>query len=431
MKSTLPLILLWFILLTSCAKRHSSAQDLQPDSVRVANLFYKKSFKASTLDSVKWYAGLSCRYLSNQVWRSRVNFYVASRCIEFDDPESALTYYRKAGREGDYWMQTRLCETMTKVYVDMGRFAEAIHCLDSIRNDRTSRSVIPYYYLAKGNQYTMVNRTDSACYYYEIAAQSLNRWVAGIASRRLKLIYTADGKDSLAYIMALNADKVLKDEIMKEESAESREDYEKEKIQNELNLLKIDKQRKEIIFLSLGMGFILIVFFSYFVLQRRKRKINRLLLQEKTIRLNQAHQLLEQAEELTLLREKESQLRESLFRRMKSFHKIPSLEEDSGADLEDKNHRIALSQEDWEEIRGTVDKSYDNFAHRLLQSFPELSEKDINFCCLVKIGVSIKDLSDIYCISRTSVSRKKQRMKRDKLGLPAEEETLDAFLRRF
>ena len=53
------------------------------------------------------------------------------------------------------------------------------------------------------------------------------------------------------------------------------------------------------------------------------------------------------------------------------------------------------------------------------------------FCCLVKINVSIKDLSDIYCISRTSISRKKQRMKRDKLGLTENNETLDDFLRRF
>ena len=218
---------------------------------------------------------------------------------------------------------------------------------------------------------------------------------------------------------------------MNAEFAENRANYEREKMQNELNRLKIDKQRREIMLLSLGLGFILIVFLSYFLLQRRKRQANKLLLQEKTIHLEQAQQLLEQAEELTLLREKESQLRESLFRRMKSFHKIPSLEESKEEEPENSGQRIALSQEEWEDIRQTVDKSYDNFTQRLQQSFPSLSEKDINFCCLVKIGVSIKYLSDIYCISRTSISRKKQRVKRDKLGLTVEDETLDAFLRRF
>mgnify|MGYP000781394018 CR=1 FL=1 len=78
-----------------------------------------------------------------------------------------------------------------------------------------------------------------------------------------------------------------------------------------------------------------------------------------------------------------------------------------------------------------VDGSYDKFSVRLLEAFPGLSMKDVYFCCLVKINVSIKDLSDIYCISRTSISRKKQRMKRDKLGLTENNETLDDFLRRF
>ena len=89
------------------------------------------------------------------------------------------------------------------------------------------------------------------------------------------------------------------------------------------------------------------------------------------------------------------------------------------------------TNEEWEDIRQTVDGSYDKFSVRLLEAFPGLSMKDVYFCCLVKINVSIKDLSDIYCISRTSISRKKQRMKRDKLGLTENNETLDDFLRRF
>ena len=135
-----------------------------------------------------------------------------------------------------------------------------------------------------------------------------------------------------------------------------------------------------------------------------------------------------------MLREKEGMLRESLFRRMKSFHKIPSLEkeeETSEEESDSPNRRIALSDEEWEDIRQTVDGSYDRFSVRLLEAFPGLSMKDVYFCCLVKINVSIKDLSDIYCISRTSISRKKQRMKRDKLGLTENNETLDDFLRRF
>ena len=77
-----------------------------------------------------------------------------------------------------------------------------------------------------------------------------------------------------------------------------------------------------------------------------------------------------------------------------------------------------------------VDNAYDGFSQRLLARFPLLTLKDIYFCCLVKINVSIKDLSDIYCISRTSVSKKKFRIKREKLGAE-DSDSLDDFLRGF
>lgn len=422
---------LWLLLflLASCGKQRVEPLPLQPDSARVAWIFYKKIRVVSTPDSVERYAGLACRYLSDETQKARVGYAAALRCMKLGQFERALAFYRGIGEGADALMQGKLCLAVPEAYAAMGRYLDAVRCLDSIRDGRVSRSVIPHYCLAKGNLYVMTGEVDSACHYYEAAARSLNRWVAGTALRRLRTLYAQCGKESLAYASALKADEILEREIRREEYAESRENYEKEKMQNELNRLKIDKQRQEIMLLSLGISIIGIVFLFYWVWQRRKRQTDRLLLQEETVRLEQTRQLLSQAEELVALREKEAQLRESLFRRMKSFHKIPSLEENR--EETDSHRRIALSEEDWEEIRQTLDKSYDNFTQRLRQNFPSLSEKEVNFCCLVKIGVSIKDLSDIYCISRTSVSRKKQRVKKDKFGLTAEDETLDSFLRHF
>jgi len=47
----------------------------------------------------------------------------------------------------------------------------------------------------------------------------------------------------------------------------------------------------------------------------------------------------------------------------------------------------------------------------------------------VKINMSIQSLTDIYCISKNSVSRRKLRLK-EKMGI-GEEATLDEFLNRF
>ena len=85
-----------------------------------------------------------------------------------------------------------------------------------------------------------------------------------------------------------------------------------------------------------------------------------------------------------------------------------------------------LSDTDWEEIYLMVNDAYHNFIPKLRTNFPSLTDKDINFCCLVRMNLSLQSLADIYCISKNSVSRRKLRMK-EKMEL-AEETTLDEYL---
>lgn len=425
---------LFLLLLASCGRPAPTTEpdSSGSDSMMIAHRLNRQLLTTEVADSIGWYVEQACRYVSQETSRAYLYYNAASRSKDLGDVVQATAYYQEAGRGGDTWLQERLCRELPLLYADQGRYAEAARVLDSIRDCRRSRELIPHYLLARGNLFAVEGRRDSALHYYEQASRSLNRWVATMALRRMQWLYAGRGEDSLMYRMALNADGLLIKEIEKEVYAGDRQNYEQEKTKNELNRLKISKQQREIQLLTLGLCFVLILSLVCWQMLRRKRQADRLLLREKTIRLEQANQLLVQAEELAQLREKESQLRESLFRRMKSFHKIPSLEEAPASEgAEESTRRIALSVEEWEEIRQTVDKSYDNFTARLRRQFPSLTEKDINFCCLVKIGVSIKDLSDIYCISRTSVSRKKLRLKKEKLGVTTEDETLDSFLRRF
>ena len=138
----------------------------------------------------------------------------------------------------------------------------------------------------------------------------------------------------------------------------------------------------------------------------------------------QENLLLKQQEELSVLREKEAllrekdaRMREELFKRMNVFEKL--------SDTEKEKH-IQLSDTDWKEIQLMLDSGYDDFTKKLRLQFPMLSEKDINFCCLVKINMSIQSLTDIYCISKNSISRRKLRLK-EKIGIE-DGTTLDEFL---
>ncbi len=57
-----------------------------------------------------------------------------------------------------------------------------------------------------------------------------------------------------------------------------------------------------------------------------------------------------------------------------------------------------------------------------------LSDKDFQFCCLVKSGLSTLELAEIYCISESAIFKRKQKLK-EKLGFGSDGRTLDAIVR--
>ena len=95
------------------------------------------------------------------------------------------------------------------------------------------------------------------------------------------------------------------------------------------------------------------------------------------------------------------------------------------------NSKIVVTNTEWAEVISVVNDAFDNFVVRLQQAYPSLGEKEIGFCCLVKINVNIQDLSDIYCISKAAITKRKYRIKTDKLGITDENISLDSFLKAF
>lgn len=440
MKKLLFLLLLPCILF-ACGGRKKTADDernrIKPDSFAIALHLFNKgkaSYKnGSGIDSVSFYMQLAERFFRLDGHKARVCCYLAFVYADRGEVDKAMEYYRKASLLADDWQYGALCREVAALYSAAGRYREGFEALEMIRKNIDNRKAVPYYHLSRGNLWAGIGEYDSAVASYRIAATALNIWVAAEASRRLKLAYHSLGRDSCAFYASLDADRHLMKELNQSTDIENRQLYENTRLENELNRLKIEKQKREIGLLTLGLCFVVTFAAGYIIWQRRKRQMYRQLLQEQSLRLAQAEQLLKQSEELSVLREKENALRESLFRRMKAFHKIPSLEKEDESEEEageGQNRRIALTDDEWEDIRKTVDGSYEKFSVRLKKAFPGLVKKDIYFCCLVKINVSIKDMSDIYCISRASISRKKQRM-REKLGLTEYGETLDDFLRHF
>lgn len=56
-----------------------------------------------------------------------------------------------------------------------------------------------------------------------------------------------------------------------------------------------------------------------------------------------------------------------------------------------------------------------------------LLEKDFQFCCLLKSGLSTFELAEIYCISESAIFKRKQKLK-EKLGYKNDDRTLDEIV---
>lgn len=65
----------------------------------------------------------------------------------------------------------------------------------------------------------------------------------------------------------------------------------------------------------------------------------------------------------------------------------------------------------WQEVIDTVDWLYENYTKRLNKDFPSLTESDLQVCCLIKLHLSVSEIAMLLGISSTSVSKRKLRLK--------------------
>ena len=326
--------------------------------------------------------------------------------------DSAIHYYflalQKDTTRSAYWY----CGRVLGLLHSLKEYDLAKQYIQGLRK-QMKRSDIPYINLIEGDLWMELHQPDSAMKHYLIASETGNDYITSVAYERLALLM--EEKQSLSsaldkHIQSIETKNNLRNGYTYQQDTR---DFEALKMKNELNELKVKQQSYVIVILALGASILLLV--GGFVIYLLHRKRNRLV-QENLI-LKQQEELSALREKEALLREKDAKMREELFRRVRIEN------------LKDGKHIQQISDADWKEIHLMLESTYPGFLPNLRQSFPALSEKELNFCCLVKINMSLQNLADIYCISINSVSRRKLRLK-EKLGID-KEDSLSKFLNRF
>lgn len=94
-----------------------------------------------------------------------------------------------------------------------------------------------------------------------------------------------------------------------------------------------------------------------------------------------------------------------------------------------------LHPEDFSRLSALINEVYPHFSDRLTDTFPNLTELDLQLCVLIRLGFSVSQIAVFMAVSPSSVSQQKSRMKKrlllQKSDLFTEGETLDLWLRRF
>lgn len=84
---------------------------------------------------------------------------------------------------------------------------------------------------------------------------------------------------------------------------------------------------------------------------------------------------------------------------------------------ENKDSHISLTKKDWKDIELILDEIDEGCISKLRQEKPELTEEDIHLCILVRLHMSNPVIGSIYCISVSAVQHRKQKLKKEGLGV--------------
>ena len=325
------------------------------------------------------------------------------------------------------YLNYHVLENLLTTSLEAKDFQTSLLYLRQLSAQRHSRHVIPHYFLLRGKSYEALNQTDSAKYYYQQAATSSSDFIAVEANALLfDLINEKEYPEQAFYIK--QKENKIKDDILTSTKTEiQRREYNELKLKNELFQLHLKQRGKELWMLGIVTALLSVGFIVFFFYQKEKKKR----LQRENIFLHKEAELSGLREQEIRLQNKEAELREALFRRIAFFRKLPSLHNDESQDEVASSRKIVVTDAEWVEVISVVNEAFDHFATRLEQIYPLLNNKDIGFCCLVKINVNIQDLSDIYCVSKAAITKRKYRIKTDRLGITDENVSLDSFLKAF
>jgi DNA-binding CsgD family transcriptional regulator len=229
-------------------------------------------------------------------------------------------------------------------------------------------------------------------------------------------------------------DKTLSEQEEMAITRDLKEKYKNERLLNENKLLLSTNQLKSrinilvfVVALALILTLVLIVF-----IQRQKKRLveaekqiiaEKLMFDEKLLSI-QAQTIKNLREEVLSQADSNNQLNQKI---IKVKYKLEN--KATSADLIAELNALNVADDEFAIIISKFRILEKDFFDRLVMTYPKLTNKDIEFCALVKMGIDYKKIGEMLNISHTSVFTKKYRIVK-KMELPSQVDFI-SFLNNF
>lgn len=450
--------------------------------IYVFRFFYEYALQA--FEKALHYAQLS----KNEKYIYSSYLYLARTNAALSKQDSAIIYYKESIRRSeiahDNNILTCAMNELAGIYTTLNDYQSAlIYAQKALKIKEfgnlgvVKEKPLETSFLVIGKIYYRMNIPDSAYYYLNKATSTTSIYTIRSA---YYFLYKLSAKEKEYKKMAVYCDSLWKyqesiQELEKNSDlTEMQEKYNQQKILNEKNRLKIEKDqtfRYALIALTvLIIAIAILIFFYQRKLLRKERTIQRneeelrsntLKIQENemTISRNQSRMeelaaqmeenkgMLEQLEELNkakfgiqhqneILKQENQVLQKNIDRyssslneKSKELNRLEVLAEENQR-LRDRETFLSnqlikktdllntlktapkyIDEVQWEEIKESVNYLFDNYTIRLVKQIPSLTESDLQICCLIKLHISNPDIATLLGISSNSVSKRKLRLK--------------------
>lgn len=372
------------------------------------------------------------------------------------DWNRSIEFYQKAisiAQQTSYIPALRLgLNELAAIYKCCEKYQEAADCLEqliSLGDDPLSGMEGAAVYLNLGDLYRLSENYDSAIPYLEKALQTKNLYTKRSAYQCFSYAYAQQGNYKKA-VEYNNLYWKCNDSIQKVENRKAviavEAKYKHEKLLTEKQQLEL-KQSKLIFW---GSSLLLVAIIIILLVYMDKKRITiRLFEQLHAIRSQIAENkrtiasYQEQIDSLSLrqsdyddLQQEKASLEQEVSNLLEQNEKLNSQKSQILVRLNQKDEEIkqyeeiikqrentpdiftrikqahTIEEKEWPELIARTDALHQQFFERLRKAFPQLTETDLQLCCLMRLGYDKKEQKSLLKITDDSLEKRKQRLKR-------------------